>query len=90
MGFTTPPRPSVARKRNKHLTWETFNTLGKTLPPHLTRTTSTLPCLKSKFSGSTTDLLNQEVQGWGPAICVSTSLVGDSEAEENLRIIEPG
>lgn len=79
--ITTLPRPSVAKKGEEPLTrylilrhWETFTTLRKILPPNLSRAISTLTCWKSRFSNS------QKVWVWGPVICVSTSLVGNSDA----------
>lgn len=37
-------------------------------------------CYKCKFLGLSSDLLNQKLQGWGPAICVLICPPGESDA----------
>lgn len=40
---------------------------------------------EQRFSALTLDLLNQNIWGWGPAICILTSFPGDSGACWNWR-----
>ena len=42
-----------------------------------------------KFLSLTQDVLNQELWGWGPALCVLTSPLGDGDAPWSLRTTVP-